>query len=164
MSSAEMQGPPARVSLLGRLETVLLCCLLLGSIALAALQIVLRNVFSYSLFWADEAIRMAILWLAMIGAMVASGEGRHIAISIVPRYCPVPWHRPASIVSMGFAAIVSGLLAWQSLRFVADSWRYGDSVLGGLPAWAFQSIMPVGFTVICFRFLRRLLLELERGR
>jgi TRAP-type C4-dicarboxylate transport system permease small subunit len=136
--------------------------LLLGSIGIAALQIVLRNVFSYSLFWADELIRMSILWLAMIGAMVAASESRHIAITIVPRYFPKSWHRPASILSMTFAAMVSGLLAWQSFRFVADSLRYGDTVLGELPAWAFQAIMPFGFAVICLRFLRHIIAEVGR--
>lgn len=144
-----------------RIETWAMCVLLLGCIALAACQIVLRNLFSYSIFWADELIRMAVLWLAMIGAMVASSEGRHIAIGIVPRYFPKPWHRPASLTSMAFAAAVSGVLAWETLRFVADSYRYGDTALGDLPAWIFQSIMPVGFAVICLRFLRHTLLVIR---
>jgi TRAP-type C4-dicarboxylate transport system permease small subunit len=61
-------GPSSIVS---RVETVLLSVLLLGCIGIAAAQIVLRNVFSYSLYWADEWIRLAVLWLAMIGAMAA---------------------------------------------------------------------------------------------
>ena len=133
-------------------ETVLLTILLLGIIALAALQIVLRNFFSYSLFWADDLIRMAVLWLAMIGGMAASREGRHIAIGIVPRYFPAVWHTPAAALAMTFASLVTAALAWHSLRFVLDSYRFGDTALGDLPAWIFQAIMPVGFAVMSYRF------------
>jgi TRAP-type C4-dicarboxylate transport system permease small subunit len=135
-----------------RAETILLTVILLGIVVLSALQIVLRNVFSYALFWADDLVRMAVLWLAMIGGMAASREGRHIAMGIVPRYCPKTWHKPAAILSMSFAAVVTAGLAWHSYRFVADSYRFGDTVLDDWPAWAFQAVMPVGFAVMSIRF------------
>jgi TRAP-type C4-dicarboxylate transport system permease small subunit len=153
------QASPRRASLMARVETGLMCVLLLGSILLAATQILLRNVFSFSLLWADELIRFGVLWLAMIGAMAASSEGRHLAIGIVPRYFPEAWHRPARVLAMLFAALISGVLAWQTFRFVRDTLRYGDTVLGGLPAWPFQLILPLGFGVMCLRFLRQLAAE-----
>lgn len=161
MASADEQAEAGRRSIPARFETSLLCVLLLGSIGLAAAQIVLRNFFSYSLFWADGLIRLAVLWLAMIGAIVASSEGRHLAIGIVPRYFPEVWHRPARAISMSFAALVSAVLAWQTARFVMDSLRFGDTVLGALPAWAFQVIMPFGFIVIGYRFGKHALAELR---
>jgi TRAP-type C4-dicarboxylate transport system permease small subunit len=54
---------------------------------------------------------------------------------------------------MIFAASISGALAWQALRFVADERRFGETVLGELPAWMFEVVMPVGFAVIAARFL-----------
>lgn len=145
-----------------RVETALLCLLLLGIVALAALQIVLRNFFSYSLFWADELIRLAVLWLAMVGGVAASRDGRHIALGVVDRYFPRPWHRPAAIAAALFASLVAAALAWQGYRFVADSFRFGDTVLDGWPAWAFQAIIPVGFAIMSYRFARRAL-ALARG-
>lgn len=136
-----------------RIETALMSFLLLGIIALASLQIVLRNVFSYALIWADELIRLAVLWLAVVGALAASREGRHLAIGIVPRYFPRVWHKPAAVIASAFASVVSAILAWHALRFVADSYRFGDTLLGNLPAWAFQLVMPVGFALIALQFL-----------
>jgi len=154
----------ARPKGVGRwIETALLTLLLLGIVALAALQIVLRNFFSYSLFWSDELIRLAVLWLAVIGGVAASREGRHIAIGIVPRYFPKSWHKPAAAVSAGFATVVTAALMWQSYRFVADSYAFGDTVLGDLPAWIFQAIMPAGFALISYRFLL-LTISILRGR
>jgi TRAP-type C4-dicarboxylate transport system permease small subunit len=136
-----------------RIETALMSVLLLGVILLEALQIVLRNFFSYSIYWADGFIRLCVLWLAVIGAVAASREGRHLAIGIVSRYFPKAWHRPSAILSNAFACLVSAILAWHATRFVIDTWRFGDAVLGGLPAWPFQAVMPVGFALISWRFL-----------
>ena len=129
--------------------------LLLGIVVLAALQIVFRNFFSYSLFWADELIRLAVLWLAMVGGVAASRDGRHVAIGIVDRYLPRAWHRPAAITAALFASLVAAALAWQGYRFVADSYEFGDTVLDGWPEWIFQSIIPIGFAIISYRFARQ---------
>lgn len=146
-----------------RIETALMSGLLLSIIVLAALQIVLRNVFSYSLFWVDDLVRIAVLWLAVIGAVAASRDGRHLAIGLVARYFPEVWHKPAEVTAGAFACAVSGALAWHASRFVYDSFRFGDSLLGDVPAWPFQVVMPVGFALIAFQFLIRTLSRLRSG-
>jgi len=153
----------AQSGLGSRIETGLMAILLLGIVVVSAAQIVLRNFFSYSLFWADDLVRIAVLWLAVIGAVAASREGRHIAIGIVPRYFPVPWHRPARIVSMAFATLVCVLLAWHMGRFVHDSYVYADRVLGNWPAWPFQIVMPIGFALMSYRFALRTIASVGKG-
>jgi TRAP-type C4-dicarboxylate transport system permease small subunit len=58
-----------------------------------------------------------------------------------------------------FTAAVSYTLAWFSWEFVAESRLYEDQLLNDLPAWLFQSILPVAFFLIGYRysiwFLRR---------
>jgi TRAP-type C4-dicarboxylate transport system permease small subunit len=147
-----------------RVETALMSVILLGIVALESLQILLRNFFSYAIFWADDLIRLGVLWLAVIGALAASREGRHLAIGIVPRYCPPSWHKPAACLASVFAALVTALLAWHSFRFVFDSYRYGDTVLGDLPAWAFQLVMPIGFSLISYRFFNSVVQILRRDQ
>lgn len=146
-----------------RIETALMSVLLLGVILLEALQIVLRNFFSYSIYWADGFIRLCVLWLAVIGGVAASREGRHLAIGVVSRYFPRSWHRPSAITANAFACLVSAILAWHATRFVVDTWRFGDSVLGDLPAWPFQAVMPVGFALISWRFLVAVVVQLRRA-
>jgi TRAP-type C4-dicarboxylate transport system permease small subunit len=144
-----------------RVETGLLCLLFLGIVVLATLQIVLRNFFSMSLFWADELISLAVLWLAMVGGVAASRDGRHLAIGIVERYFPRPWHRPAAITAALFASLVAAALAWQGYRFVDFSYSFGETVLDGWPAWPFQAVIPAGFGIMSYRFARQ---ALARGR
>jgi TRAP-type C4-dicarboxylate transport system permease small subunit len=137
------------------LEDGVLLVLLAGLIVLASAQIVLRNVFSIGLAWADGSVRLAVLWIALLGAVAAARECRHIAIDVLARTLPAAARRTAAIVTALFTAAVCGLLAWHSARFVRESREFGDVLLDHWPAWIFQLIMPIGFTLIGLRYLLR---------
>lgn len=149
----EPEGSSARPGFVALFENLLLCILLAAVVVVASAQILLRVFLSESMFWANDLISMAVLWLAVIGAVIASREGRHIAIGVVTRYFPKPIHRPAAAISMLFAALVTGVLAWQAFRFVSLNRQFQDTYLWDLPAWWFQSVMPVGFAVMSFHFV-----------
>ncbi|MDX1561508.1 MAG: TRAP transporter small permease [Gammaproteobacteria bacterium] len=146
------------------IENALLSLLLLGMTALAAVQIVLRNWFSSGLLWADDLVRLGVLWLAMVGAVAASRDNRHLSINLVERYAPDWIERPAAIISGLFATVVVFALTWHAGRFVFDSYRFEDTVLGDLPAWPFQLVMPIGFLIIGMRFLLRLIGSVRPAR
>lgn len=133
-------------------ENVLLTALLAGLILLAGAQILLRDAFSVGLSWADGTIRLAVLWLALLGAVAAARDRKHIAINLADRVLPAALRGPARAVADGFTAIVSGYLAWYSLAFVLDSRRFGDVLLNDWPAWIFQAILPLAFASICYRY------------
>ena len=142
------------------LENVLLSLLLSALILLASSQIVLRNVFSTGLTWGDGLIRLMVLWLALLGAIAASRDGKQIAIDVVTRVLPETARRVTEAVAHAFTALVTGLLAWHSARFVLDSLEFGDTMLNDWPAWVLQLILPVGFAVICYRYLVRCVAQL----
>ncbi len=133
------------------LIVLLLSCLILFSSA----QILLRNVFSIGLTWGDGLTRLLVLWLALLGALAASREGRHITMGAVVRWLPKGLQFSAAVVADAFAASVSGLLAWSAFEFVRDSRMYGDVLLGEVPAWWLQAIMPAAFALIAVRYLIR---------
>ena len=145
-----------RAEKLGRaLENALLIALLGGLSALAFAQIVLRNVFSIGLPWADGLIRLAVLWLAVIGAIAASRDGKHIAINLAERALPARIGRPVNAVIDLFTAVVAAWLAWYSWSFVRDSRAFEDVLLGTWPAWIFQLILPIGFALVGYRYALR---------
>jgi TRAP-type C4-dicarboxylate transport system permease small subunit len=122
-------------------------------ILLAAGQIVLRNVWGTGFGWADEALRIMVLWVTMLGAVAASREQRHVSIDALSRYLPRWVVRWTGVVTDAFAAVVCAALAWYSYGFVAESSAANERVLGGdVPAWAVQMILPVGFALISYRY------------
>ncbi len=143
-----------RADRIGRwVENALLAIALFAMIGLAAAQVFMRGVLGGGLAWADEALRLLVLWSAMLGAVAASRDNVHLRIDLLSRFLPRTWRRLAAVVVDTFAAVVSGVLAWYSWRFVAESREFEDVVLGNLPAWAFQAILPVAFALIAYRYL-----------
>lgn len=121
----------------------------------ASSQILLRNVFSSSLPWGDELIRLLVLWLALIGAIAASRDGRQIRIDVLSRLLPQRSMWIPDGIAMAFTSIACAFLSWHSARFVLDSRAYGDLLLGSAPAWLLQIILPLGFAVIAYRYAVR---------
>lgn len=149
----------------GRFVETLLLTLVLGAmILLAASQVVLRSGFNMSLVWADEALRLLVLWAAMLGAVAASRDNAHLRIDLISRFFPAAGRRANAILVDGFAAALSSVLAFYAWQFVAESREFGDQVLGSLPAWAFQAIMPVAFALIAYRYILRLIGHIRGGR
>ena len=70
---------------LRRIEDALLVVLLTSMIGVAVAQIFLRNFFDSGLYWGDAAVRVMVLWVAMVGAMLASRNDEHIRIDIAER-------------------------------------------------------------------------------
>lgn len=149
--------PVSRSGWIGRLgkllEDALLVGLLITLVVIAALQIVLRNVFSTGLTWSDELMRLLVLWLAMAAAVAASRDDRHIAIDVLSRFLAGRSLSATRAVIAAFTASVCALLTWHSGRFVFQAYEYEDVLLGGLPAWPFQVIIPLAFFLMTLRYL-----------
>jgi len=150
-------GKPGLLDLAERIgrtvENAFLLILLTAMLALGASQIVLRNFLSGGLAWGDEALRIMVLWLALIGAVAASRDDRHISIDVASRVLPPRARGLVAAVVNLFTAGVCAVLAWYAWEFVADSREFEDQLLGGLPAWWFQLVMPVAFLLIAYRYL-----------
>jgi TRAP-type C4-dicarboxylate transport system permease small subunit len=146
--------PLGRLERLGKaLEDAILVLLLSGMIGLAAGQIVLRNLFDLGFIWTDELLRLLVLWLAVAGAVAASRQDRHISIAVLDRYLPPRARHAVKVLTHVFTAGVCALIAWHSLVFVRTAHEFGDLLLGGVPAWPLQSVLPIGFALISYRFM-----------
>jgi TRAP-type C4-dicarboxylate transport system permease small subunit len=142
-----------RIEAAGRwLEDTLLVGLFAGLTLVAVMQIVLRNLGLAGFVWADGLVRIGVLWIALLGAVAASRDQKHIAIDLARRLLPARFWRPISIVVNAFAATVCGFLAYYSWTFVRDSRVFGDTLFGDWPAWLFQLILPVAFALISYRY------------
>ena len=134
------------------LEDGLLALILSAMIALATMQILLRNLFDLGFIWTDELLRLMVLWLAVAGAVAASRRDRHISIAVLDRFLSAPARRVSQVIIDIFTTIVCVLIAWHSAAFVMTTYEFGDTMLGNFPAWILQLIIPVGFALIAWRY------------
>lgn len=133
-------------------ETGLLVLILGSMILLAFGQIVMRNFFDLGLQWGDELLRMLVLWVAVAGAVAASRNDKHINIAVLDRFLPDPVQRVVKVLVYGVTAAICAIVAWYSLQFVLTSREFDDRILGDVPAWWLQMVLPVGFGLITWRY------------
>ena len=148
--------PPAVARLLRALALVedgLLVALLAALIAMAAAQIALRNLLDTSLLWADPVVRVMVLWVGMIGAVVATRFDKQISVDALSRFLPGRWKAAARVLTDLFTAVVSAVLAYHSVRLLLEDRAGGTRVLAALPLWVCELVLPVAFAVIALRYL-----------
>lgn len=133
-------------------ETTLLVVILTSMIVLAFAQIVMRNFFDLGLPWGDELLRLLVLWVAVAGAVAASRADKHINIAVLDRLLPSRLKNPALLLVHLFTAAICAVVTWFSLQFVLTSREYEDLILGKVPAWWLQSVLPLGFGLITWRY------------
>lgn len=137
------------------LENGLLVVLLGSMILLAAYQVVARNFFDTGILWGDAMVRVLVLWVTFIGATIASRNDEHIRIDLLSRFITVRSTVWLDRFRSLFTALVAGVFAWYSLEFVLLEYQEGIIAFASMPAWACESIMPLGAALISFRYLIR---------
>ncbi len=133
-------------------ENALLIFMLALMVSLAASQILLRNFFDISIHGADQMLRLLVLWVAFLGAIAASREGKHIHVDAIARWLPGRIKSAVVALTDLFTLVVCLVLAWQSLRFMHSAQLSGEMAFGSLPVWVAELILPLGFTLIGLRY------------
>lgn len=143
-----------RLDAAGRfVENVLLVGLLSGMMLLSVAQIIAREIFETGFFWSGELVKIMVLWLAMVGAVAACRENRHIRIDALSHLLS---DRAVAVVRLlvdTFAAGVCAIVAWHAWRYVQLEMEWQDTVLIDTPAWIVHVIVPIAFALLSYRFL-----------
>lgn len=129
------------------------------------IEVVRREVFSYSSIWGEEIVRFSFIYLAWIGASAAVRERAHIRIDVLMHY--VPPRAKALLYIFGDLVMVAVALValYWSFNSVMTSFRFG-SVSHGLRVsmvW-FLSAVPIGFTLMLVRLTQSILRDLRALR
>ena len=135
-----------------RLEDAFLLVLVATIILLPILQIFSRLFDWQGLLWADQAVRLGVLWLALTGAMIASRHQKHIRIDLLQHFEDTRWYGWVQRVTHLCTAIICAVIAWYCAGLVIADYGYGDTAFVGLPLWICEAIIPVAFAVIALRF------------
>jgi TRAP-type C4-dicarboxylate transport system permease small subunit len=95
------------VRILHKVEDSLLVFILLSMIVLAFSQIVMRNLFGTGTIWLDPLLRIMVLWVGLLGALVATRQNKQIKIDILSRILPAGLKAASQIITRSFAARLS---------------------------------------------------------
>jgi TRAP-type C4-dicarboxylate transport system permease small subunit len=122
-----------------------------------AVEVLRREIFSYSSIWGEEIVRYSFIYLAWIGAAAAVKERAHIRIDVIMHYLSPKLKALlyifGDLVMFGVAVIA----VYWSFESVLVSAKFG-SVTDGLrisKVW-FLMAVPLGFALMIWRLLQSL--------
>ncbi|MBS9717077.1 TRAP transporter small permease [Pseudohalocynthiibacter aestuariivivens] len=127
-------------------------------VATMAIEVLRRELFSYSSIWGEEIVRYSFIYLAWIGAASAVKERAHIRIDVLFHYVGPRMKALLYIFGDLVMLVIAVLALYWSFETVGVSWKYG-SVTDGLrisKVW-FLMAVPIGFGLVVFRLLQSLL-------
>jgi tripartite ATP-independent transporter DctM subunit len=149
-------GEPATaepaVSALARVEGGAVGVLLLAMVAIPAGETLSRRFLGRGLPGSAILVQHLTLWVGFLGALLATGAGKHLALSTaeaIPAGLP---RRSAALLTRMISTAVCALLAYASFELVSAE-RSSDRTLPlGMPFWWSELIMPVASALIALRF------------
>ena len=126
-------------------------------IVMAFGQVILRNFFDSSIEWGDIFLRHLVLWVGYFGAVIATGEGRHLRIEFVSKLVPQKIRKIFFIITSIFAGAICYFLMQAAISFVQLEMESKTTLILNLQSWYFIIIIPIGYAMLTFRFIVRAL-------
>jgi C4-dicarboxylate transporter, DctM subunit len=131
----------------------------LSALALALLtllpiaEIVLRR-FDSGIPGGTPFVQHLTLVVALLGGALAARDDRLLALATGSLLPAGPLNTAARAIAAFVGATVSALLARAGIDLVRFEREAGRTITEGVPVWAFQVLLPVGFGVITWRIAR----------
>lgn len=139
-----------------------LAVVLLGTIGLVFAQVLLRGFFNSGISWADVVGRHMVLWIAFLGAMLATRSRQHISIDLASRLVPRRARNALRFVLDIVACIVCVALTVAAVKFVISEREMETILFAGIPLWTITTIIPFGFFMISFEYAVGVVLDILR--
>ena len=149
---------------LAKVEGWLIIALLWTMVVLTFVQVGCRSLYTHGHFlWANELlgdldwsgplVQLLVLWLTFLGSSLLTREGKHIKIDLFSTLLPPKWLPLRGFILAVVSLFIIGIMVKVCIDYVMMEMEFGGTSLFYLPSWVGQMILPVGFTLLFFRFL-----------
>ncbi len=129
--------------------------LLLAMIALPAASTLGRRLLGKAVPGSAVWVQHITLWIGFLGAVLATGAGKHLALSTLD-VVPAGWpRRAAALFGRMTAAAVCALLTYASWKLVQAERESSRTLVGGIPFYWSEMVMPVACALMSLRFAWR---------
>jgi len=136
-----------------------------------AIPVVQDQLLKIDLSWAQELCIYMFVWMAKFGAAYGVRTGIHVGVDVLINRLPPPWRDKSVLFGLGAGALFTGIIAALGTRFVwgnglhhalyaALGWNLAGLTPGPTtpdlewPTWFVYSAIPLGSSLMCFRFLQ----------
>ncbi|MBI4125921.1 MAG: TRAP transporter small permease [Deltaproteobacteria bacterium] len=130
--------------------SVIVSLLVMATLTLT--QVVLRDFFSSGIVGAEIVARHLVLWIAFLGGMMATRRRQHVSIDIVTRLLSRRARNVLCLILDGVAGVVAWWLAKAAYSFVLAEQEMAAMLIGNIPIWWAEAIIPFGFAMIALEY------------
>lgn len=139
---------------INRLEEGVLATLLALMTILTFAQVVLRYAFNSGLVWSLEATTYMFAALVLFGMSYGVRTQTHIAVDVLARRLPKRARKIVNLVAIAACLAYALLMLYGSAVFVDRLMVLGNHARDiPAPKWLLTATMPLGFTLLAFRFI-----------
>lgn len=131
--------------------------------ALAVLLItnVFARTFFQSIYFAEEVSKFLVMLMTFIGVSYGVRKARHIRMGAFLDAMPPMLEKVFLIIISLVSAIVMGMMAWFSYRYLQNAMDMGHMTPAlRVPKWTFYVIVPFGFGLACIQYIRTIIKNL----
>ena len=110
---------------------------------------------SLNLSWAQELCIYMFIWMAKIGAAYGVRTGIHVGVDVLINALSTDWRKKFVVFGLLAGALFTGVVAAFAIRFVYELY-HTEQVSADLemPMWLVYMGLPIGSSLMCFRFLQ----------
>lgn len=146
-------------AILGKIEDGAAAFILAVVLFVVSYEIALRSLFGMSNLWTDELSRVLLIVMTYVAAVGLTRDGANVRIELfvdlLPPAVRAVLERVVDVLCLGFCLTAT----WLGYRYVHESALFGISFAHSnlpFPVWVAQTIVPVGFAMMSFRLILRL--------
>jgi len=99
-----------------------------------------------------DYLQQLVLWLAFLGGLVATREQRHLSLSTAELFGHGRVRRFGRILAAAVSAATVGILTYAAIGLVLANREEGRTLMGGVPVWALELVMPAALALMTLRF------------
>ena len=151
---------------LARAEGWLIVIFLSAMVGFTFFHVILRALYTHAhiqsandilgyVDWTEPFVRLLVLWITFLGASLITGENKLIKIDLMCALFPSHWLPFRELVLSIVCVLVSAIMLKASIDYIRIEMEFGGQLFLNVPSWIGELILPVGFSMILFRFFLR---------
>lgn len=134
-------------------EEIVCGAFLITMIALVIMNVLLRYIFNYSIFWAEEVATICFVWCVFIGASATYKHKMDMGIDLLITKAPPKVEAAIRFMVQLILLALNGYIFYIAIVFTRIAWVKPTAVLGVSSA-VLNSALIVGFGLITLHTLR----------
>lgn len=134
-------------------EEIVCGVFLVTMIVLVIINVFLRYLFNYSIFWAEEVATICFVWCVFVGASATYKHKMDMGIDVLIRKAPFKVEQAIRFMVHLILLVLNAYIFYISIVFTSIAWEKPTAVLG-ISSAVFNSALIVGFGLITLHTVR----------